>query len=135
MIRSLLFFGSILVLNSCSNVNFVVKMHNNLTNEFKNNGTSTYTAEEMTNYGGDSVKCQFSNNINRINALVPFDAMSKGSCRYVVNFEYYTRLRKYVKEHNPSQYSKLQIIDEMEFEKIDSYFDSLHLNKIQKNSN
>ena len=111
------------LLTSCSKTNFVLKMHNNLINEFKLKGVKSYSGVEY--YMTDSAYyCKLERKFEKLNSIVPNPNFSHFLCDFQIDFNYIVMMREFVQNNN-SKSLKLDKLSEFEFNKIDSKFDSL----------
>ena len=122
---------TIMLITSCGDARFVLNIHNDLLEEFETEGTKNYVAEKMI-MEGDREYCTFDKRITRLNNLVPNDSIIPG-CNFSLTYEYITKLRTFIKQENDNLEKKLIKMENAEYYKIDSYFDSLHLvNTLEK---
>lgn len=125
----LLLFG--ICLFSCNNVEFVVRMNNKFTKDYREKGYNIYSAEQLIYFGGDSVECKFNRSFHRLNKLIPID--STFWCSYYIAFEYFNKMQEFVYKGNARKVKNLDIISEIEYQKIKQHFDSLEILKYEQN--
>lgn len=116
---------------SCNNVGFIVRMNNEFTKDYREKGYNIYSSEQVIYYGGDSVECTFNRSFKRLNKLIPID--STFWCRYYITYEYFNKMQEFVYKGNARKVKNLDIIPEIEYQKIKQHFDSLEILKYEQN--